>query len=81
MDIIVCDVLLQLLAKDAVDNVYLYGWAKLALYHSHRSLSRTETGNVCLLAVILEGFLNLLRVVSFLDCQCQLAINLIGVLK
>ena len=67
LDFVVGYVFLEILTQDSVDDIHLYLHAVLPLDQAHRHLSRTETGNIGTLAIILERLLDLILVISFLN--------------
>ena len=80
-NLIVSDVFIEVLTKELVDRVNLYLHAKLALDHSHWNISRTETWNICTLAIVFECLLDIILEVFLFDGNGQQTIDLVGIFE
>ena len=81
LDIVLLDVCIQLLAKHFVYFVNLGCCAILLLNHSHGHHTWTETRNLGLLTIILQGLLYRILVVCRFNGHRQQTIDLVGAFK
>ena len=81
LNLIVYDVFLEVFSDDFVDCIHLHRCTNLAFNHFHRSLSRTESRNVCLLAIILECLLYFFFVICLFNSQSHQTVDFVGIFK
>ena len=81
VNLVVLNIAVELLAQQLVHYIYLHGRTVLTLNHTHRGLSWTESGNVCTLTIVLQGFVNLRLIVSRLQRDGHQTIHLVGSFK
>ena len=81
LNLVISNIFLEVLTKNLIDNIHLYLWTILTLNQTYRYLTLTETRNVGTLTIILESFLYLILVISFLNGDGHQAIHFVGILK
>ena len=74
-------VLIDFLANQLVNFVNLHAGSYLTLNQSHRYLTRTETGNVGFLTIVLQCLLDILFEVCFLHSDGHQTIHFVGILE
>ena len=81
VNLVILYISIQFLAQHTVNHVNLDVCTELTLDHPHRSLTRTESGNLCTLAIVFQSFLNLGLIVSSLQGNRHQTIHLIRSFK
>ena len=81
MYFVVYNIFLKIFTQDFINGIHLYLWTNLAFQQPHWHLSRTETWNICTLAIVFECLLNFFLVICFFDNNGQKTIQFVGIFK
>ena len=80
-NLVVNDIAIELFTQNLIDNVHLDLHAKLTFNHTHRGLTLAETGDVGLLAIVLQGFVNFTLIVILFNGDFQYSIDFVWIFK
>ena len=80
-NLVVNDITIELFTQHLIDNVHLDLGAKLAFNHTNGGLTLAETGDIGLLAIVLQGLLNFALIIILFNGDLKHTIDLVWIFK
>ena len=80
-NLVVNDITIELFTQHLIDNVHLDLGAKLAFNHTNGGLTLAESGDIGLLAIVLQGLLNFALIIILFNGDLKHTIDLVWIFK